>query len=129
MNKVDDGTASWTPAVLDCVMDRSDPDCWWDRRLALFCSTELRSPGIVDRRLGHHCLAWRPCYSVLACWSISIELSAPLAANGSPPRDEAQADFRPAAPLALGGPTFVPTVSDLFTKFRRLRVTAAWASM
>jgi hypothetical protein len=79
MNKVDDGTASWTPAVLDCVMDRSDPDCWWDRRLALFCSTELRSPGIGDRRLGHHCLAWGPCYPVLACWSISIELSAPIA--------------------------------------------------
>jgi hypothetical protein len=35
--------------------------------------------GLVIVRLGHHCLAWGPCYPVLACWSISIELSAPIA--------------------------------------------------
>ena len=68
-------------------MDRSDPDCWGDRRLALFCSTELRSSGIGDGRVGHHCLAWRPFYPVLAWWSISIDLSALIAmspfSNGS----------------------------------------------
>ena len=67
------GTASWTTVLLDRVMDRSDRDRWWDHRLALFCSTKLRSLGIGNRRLGHHCLAWGPCDPVLACWSISIE--------------------------------------------------------
>ena len=67
------GTASWTPVLLDRVMDRCDRDRWWDHRLALFCSTKLRSLGIGNRWLGHHCLAWGPCDPVLACWSISIE--------------------------------------------------------
>ena len=54
-------------------MDRCDRDRWWDHRLALFCSAELRSIGVGNRRLGHHCLAWGPCDPVLACSSINIE--------------------------------------------------------
>jgi len=54
-------------------MDRRDRDRCWDRRLALFRSAELRSLGIGNGRLGHHCLAWGPCDPVLAWWSINIE--------------------------------------------------------
>jgi hypothetical protein len=67
---------AWTPVILDRIMDRCDRDSWWDRRLALLRSAELRSFGIGNRLLGHHCLAWRPCDPELACSPLDIERGA-----------------------------------------------------
>jgi hypothetical protein len=73
------GTTSRTLVVLDRVMDRCDRDGGWDRRLALLHSTQLRSLGIGDRRLGNNYLAWWSRDSLLAWWSIDIRNSSKLA--------------------------------------------------
>ena len=69
------GTASRTPAVLDRVLDRCDPDCRWDRRLALFRSAEQGPLGIGNRRLGHHRVDCGSCDPTLACWSIILNVT------------------------------------------------------